>query len=127
MSEGMNRLLNEGENPPSQDSSVVSAQHSLVYTDSSVYAASTLYSESTPAVVGAAAINQSINHRLGPAHSCSHLSTSSVQNHEAGASSTVEGEGHSNSQTQNQTKDNLVNEMVKQKLLMLESNDETRL
>ena len=125
MSEGMNRLLNEGENPPSQDSSVVSAQHSLVYTDSSVYAASTLYSESTPAAVGAAAINQSINHRLGPAHSCSHLI--SVQNHEAGTSSTVEGEGHSNSQTQNQTKDNLVNEMVKQKLLMLESNDETRL
>ena len=124
MSEGMNRLLNEGENPPSQDSSVVSAQHSLVYTDSSVHAASTLYSESTPAAVGAAAINQSINHRLGPAHSCSHLS---VQGYEAGTSSTVEAEGHSNSQTQNQTKDNLVNEMVKQKLLMLESNDETRL
>ena len=147
MSDDMNRLLASGhEDCPSQDSSVVSAQHSLVYTDSSVYATSTLYNDASncPAVLANAAVSlppipHSVSHRLGQA------SSSIVQHHytpqAAAVSQSLQHQVHQqgqvvddavgaepqDSQTQNQTKDNLVNEMVKQKLLMLESNDETRL
>ena len=140
MSDGMNRLLASGhEDCPSQDSSVVSAQHSLVYTDSSVYATSTLYNDASncPAVLANAAVSlppipHSVSHRLGQA------SSSIIQHHytpQGAVSQSLQNQGQAvedavgaePQNSQNQTKDNLVNEMVKQKLLMLESNDETRL
>ena len=103
------RML-ENDEMPSQDSSVVSAHPSLVYTtDSSLYATSTLYTPSFPL-------------------DTPHQPDSEAKNSLAAAQPVPQGDNtEEDSQTQNETKDNLVNEMVKQKLLMLESNDETRL
>ena len=134
MSGAINRLLHphphhhhhghdvEGEETPSQDSSVVSAQHSLVYTtESSLYAASTLYNADA---VAAAAMSSSSAAAAVVDFPPKMAAGAIAPSTEAG----LEQESSQEGATQNnQTKDNLVNEMVKQKLLMLESNDETRL